>query len=90
MSAQLQRDARNRALRVFLQGVAIDVAVAVSLLVLELTKSAELPQWRVLALSFARTILGAVASYVMRRFVDRSSIPTPLPPDPPGEPDADV
>lgn len=86
--AALRRDARNRALRVFLAGLAIDLAVAVSLVVLEVTKAAELPEWRVIAASLFRTLAQTAAAYVLRRFVDPSRVPTPLPPDPPGEPDA--
>jgi hypothetical protein len=84
-------DAKNRSLRTFLQGVSIDVAVAVAALVLasvdSITDKAGLI---VFFTALAKTIIMAIASYVMRQFLDRSSVPTPLPPADPGEPDAEV
>lgn len=89
-TAVLARDARNRALRSFLQGLAIDVAVAVCALILTLTSGAQAWQgWTAVGLSLARTVLQAGASYVMRRYIDASRVPTPLPPDVPVEPAAD-
>lgn len=88
-SARLAADARNRALRSFLQGLAIDLAVAVAALALTLTSSTDAWQgWAAVGISLVRTVVQAAASYVMRRFVDPSRVPTPLPPDPPGQPDA--
>lgn len=88
--AQLRRDARNRALRTFLQGLGLDVLVAVAMVIATVTTSADAWQgWAVVGVSLARSVAQAAASYVMRRFLDPSRVPTPLPPDPPGEPDAD-
>lgn len=88
-AAQLERDARNRALRTFLQGLALDIGVAVALLVYDAVQ-ADQPDYRLLLASLIKTVLQVAASYVMRRLVDPSRIRTPLPPDPPGEPDADA
>jgi hypothetical protein len=88
-AAALSRDARNRALRTFLQGLALDVAVAVSMVVYDAVQSAQ-PDYRLLLLTLAKTVLQTGASYVMRRLVDPSRVPTPLPPADPGEPDEDV
>lgn len=80
-------DAKNRALRVFLQGLAVDVAVGVSALVLssvdEITSKAGLIAF---GLSLVKTMATSAAAFVMRRWVDRSSFPTPLPPEFPGNP----
>lgn len=88
----LVRQARRNALRTFVQGLAIDVVVAVSILVAQLVAAplSEWQGWAAIGVALARTALGAAASYVMRRFVDGSRVPTPLPIDtaaePPGEP----
>lgn len=89
-AALLERDARNRALRTFLQGLGIDVLVAIAIVTQGVASSNDPILWPVVGASLARSVAQAVASYVMRRFLDRSRIPTPLPPNPPGEPDADL
>lgn len=76
-------DARNRAARSFVQGLAVDVGVAVSLvLVTMLNPAAEWGdvQWAVLGFTLAKTVVVAAASYVMRMFLDPSKVPTPTPP----------
>lgn len=83
---QLGQDARNRALRVFLQGLALDVLLAVALVVYDATQSAEV-DYRLLGAALLRTVLQSAASYVMRRVLDPSRLPTPLPPARAGEPD---
>lgn len=84
----LNRDARNRALRTFLQGLAIDVGVAVAFAVYDALQ-ADQPDYRLLGLTLIKTVLTTIASFVMRRFADGSRlVPTPLPPEDPGEPDA--
>lgn len=81
----LRVDAGNRALRTFLVGMATDVGVAVATFVASVlvTKNGwgDL-QWAVISFSFVKTILMSIASYVLRRFVDSSGFPTPLPPAP--------
>lgn len=88
--AQLrQADAKNRALRTFLQGLGIDLAVAVATLILASTDTITDKAGLVLfATTLAKTAVQTVAAYVMRQFIDKSGIPTPLPPADPGEPDA--
>ncbi len=83
---RLERDARNRALRVFLVGLAIDLAVAVSLLVQDAVQQEQV-DYRLLLASVIRTAVQTTAAYVLRRFLDPSRLPTPLPPATPGEPD---
>ena len=86
----LAQDAKNRALRTFVQGLAIDLAVAVAGLVLtnidQLTDQAALGLF---AVALVKTVLTTIASYVMRRFVDQSAVPTPLPPAPVPAPNED-
>ncbi len=88
-AALLSRDARNRALRTFVQGLGIDVLVAIAIVIAQVA-SQPLEAWQgwlAIGISLARSVAQAAASYVMRRFLDRSKIPTPLPPSDPGEPD---
>jgi len=87
--AVLSDDARNRALRTFLQGLAIDVAVAVAVLVHAVSTQNEPVVWQVAAASLARTVAQTIAAYVMRRWLDPSRFPTPLPPASPGPPAGD-
>ena len=81
----LAADARNRALRVFLAGLGIDLAVAISLLILEATDTLAV-DWPWLAASLLRTVAQTTAAYVLRRFLDPSRFPTPQPPSPTPEP----
>ena len=87
----LSADAKNRAVRTFLQGLAIDLAVAIASVVLSsvdaITDKAGLVT---VGLALAKTVVTTVASYVMRRFLDGSSVPTPLPPAPAAEPADDT
>ena len=79
----IERDARNRAARTFVQGLAIDVAVALALIVTTVLSSAqgwEDIEWSIVGFLVAKTIAVTAASYVMRRFLDGSSVPTPEPP----------
>lgn len=64
-----QADAANRGYRTFLQGVAIDVAVAIAVALLAWLPDADLSSreaWIVLGTAVGKTVLTAVASYVMR------------------------
>jgi hypothetical protein len=85
---RLERDARNRAVRTFLQGLALDVGVAVALVVYDVTNDDQ-PDYRLMLATIGKTVLMTAAAFVMRLKLDPSRIPTPLPPDPPGEPDED-
>lgn len=93
MTTALKADARNRALRSIVQGLAVDVLVAVATALLLWLPDADLSSgeaWIVLGVALAKTVMQAVASYVMRLKLDGSPVPTPLPPADPGEPDAEV
>lgn len=85
----LKEDAENRSIRTFLQGLAIDVAVGVALVILTTVgewNSWGDAQWVILSFSVFKSVAQAVAAYVMRMWVDKSRIPTPLPPDPQAAP----
>jgi hypothetical protein len=84
-------DGRNRALRTFLVGLATDVLAAVVLLLAPIVSSAQSWgdfQWSVMGFMLAKTAVSTAFSYLLRTVIDRSGIPTPLPPADPGEPDA--
>ena len=73
MTSTIKTDAVNRSKRTLIQGLTIDVAVAVAALLLVWLPDADLTSreaWTVLAISVAKTVLTAVASYVMRLKVD--------------------
>jgi hypothetical protein len=79
----LKADAQNRSLRTFLQGLGIDIAVGVALVLVTLVggwNSWGDVQWAILTFSLAKSVVQAVAAYIMRMWLDKSSIPTPTPP----------
>ena len=89
----VRRDARNRALRTFLQGLAADVTAALVMMLLPLISAANGWgdfEWQILGFLVAKTIAVSGLSYLMRTWLDGSRVPTPLPPGDPGEPDADT
>lgn len=91
MTTALTNDARNRALRTFLQGLGTDVAAALILLLLPAFTNANGWgdfEWQVLGFLVVKTVAVTALSYVMRQYLDGSVVPTPLPPANPGEPDA--
>lgn len=85
MTTRLTHDANNRAVRTFIVGLAIDVAVGVALVLTtyfaERNSWGEI-EWTILGFSVAKSVVQAVGAFVLRRFVDASRIPTPLPPAP--------
>ena len=86
-------DARNRAWRTLLQGLATDVLVAIAAALLAWLPDADITSreaWTVIGVTLAKTALTAAASWVMRAKLDASGLPTPLPPADPGEPDDDT
>lgn len=88
MSTSHTTDARNRALRTFVQGLATDVLAALVLLLLPVVTAAEGWgdfEWSVLGFLVAKTVVVTALSYVMRQYLDRSGVPTPLPPADPGD-----
>lgn len=81
-------DAHNRAVRTFFQGLGIDVLVAIAVTISALFLSADgwgALEWVTISFSFFKSIMQAFAAYVMRRFLDKSSLPTPTPPPLSGE-----
>jgi 4-amino-4-deoxy-L-arabinose transferase-like glycosyltransferase len=85
----LVRDAKNRALRTLVVGLGLDILAAVSLVVYDALQDDQ-PDYRLLGAAVLKTAMSTAASYFMRRYLDRSKIPTPLPPGDPGEPDDDT
>ncbi len=84
----LTTDARNRALRTFLQGLASDVLAAVILLVLPVFTNAQGWQdvdWKILGFLLAKTVVVTALSYVMRTWLDKRPDAL-LPPVNPGAP----
>ena len=79
----LKEDATNRALRTFAVNLFTDVAVAVALVLVTAFNSAnswgEL-EWSLLWFTLGKTVVVTAGSFVMRRYLDASGIPTPLPP----------
>ena len=89
----LTADANNRALRTFLVGLAIDVAVAVALAVtvaLQDTNGWGDLEWGALGFLVAKTVAMTAGSYILRKKLDASALPTPLPPAPVPEPNEDI
>lgn len=88
----LAADARNRALRTLLQGLAFSVLAALAVALFEaLTSSTSWSEFwgKVIAFSFFQSIAVAALSWLMRTYLDKSRLRTPLPPADPGEPDVD-
>ena len=81
----LTQDAKNRALRVFVVNLTTDVGVALALVLVTAFSRAngwgDL-EWTLMGFTFVKTAIVTAGSFVLRRFLDPSSIPTPLPPAP--------
>jgi hypothetical protein len=85
----LQADAQNRAWRTFLVSLIIDVGVAITLLLVTTFQDANSwgeIEWTILGFSLAKTVVASAGSFILRRYVDASRIPTPLPPSPVPQP----
>lgn len=85
----VQSDARNRALRTFLQGLAVDVLATLVLVLLPIVSSASSFadfQWEIIVFLVVKTAVVTAFSYLMRTVLDKSAIPTPEPPSYPGNP----
>lgn len=85
----LQADAKNRALRTFIVNLVADVAVAIVLLLVTTFQDANSwgdIEWTVLGFSLAKTVVASAGSFILRRYIDPSGIPTPLPPSPVPQP----
>lgn len=66
--ASVQADAANRSFRTFVQGLLLDLAVAVVLVLATAFSAIEWTQtyWIALGLTVAKTVLQTVVAYVMR------------------------
>lgn len=87
--ALLVNDAKNRALRTLIQQLGIDVLLAVVLVLAPLLSDANSFgdfEWQAIAFLVTKTVLATLFAWVMRRYLDGSAFPTPLPPEYPGEP----
>lgn len=74
MTTLIQKDARNRAIRTFLQGLAVDVAAALALVVFPVFNNAQSfneVDWKVLAFLLTKTAAISALSYLMRTVFDR-------------------
>ena len=88
-TAILKADAGNRALRTFLQGLAYVVLFAVGLVLYNAFSTATRWSdfdWSALLFAAVQAAVMAGFAYLMRSRLDASSVPTPLPPEYPGEP----
>lgn len=89
----LKKDASNRSVRTFLQGLAIDIAVGIALVLatffVDKNSWGDI-EWAILTFSLAKSAVQALAAYIMRLWLDPSRVPTPLPPDPVPEPNDNV
>lgn len=87
--ARLSADAKNRAWRSLLIGLSIDVGIALVLGLVAAFDSAngwgDL-QWGLVTFAVGKSLVQALGSFVLRRVIDPSSIPSPLPPADPGPP----
>ena len=91
-TAILKADASNRALRTFLQGLAYVVLFAVGLVLYNAFSTATRWSdfdWSALLFAAVQAAVMAGFAYLMRSRLDASSVPTPLPPEYPGEPNED-
>lgn len=91
--AYLTADATNRSVRTFLTGLAIDVAVGVALVLGTYFVNKNTwgdVEWLLLSFSLFKSFVQAAAAFILRRFLDASRFPTPLPPTESGEPSDDT
>ena len=82
-------DASNRALRTFLQGLGYAVLAAVVMVLYPVVTGAHSWgdfNWPLIGFALTQAVGTAVLSYFMRKVLDPSRVPTPLPPVDPGEP----
>lgn len=85
----LKADAKNRAWRTLLQGLGFSVAAALVVTLFSAVTTAT--SWgelgaTVIGFSFFQSVAVAGLSWLMRTYIDRSKVPTPLPLADPGEP----
>lgn len=82
-------DAKNRGVRTLIQNLAFDVIASVVLVLYPIVTDAKGWSdfdWQVLGFLVTKTVVVTIFSYFMRTVLDKSKLPTPLPPEYPGEP----
>lgn len=85
----LKVDGKNRAWRTFIQQFAYDLVAALAVWVVPLVGDFETWddfEWAFISLMFFKTLVVTAFSYVMRVYLDKSVVPTPVPPAPVAEP----
>jgi phosphoglycerol transferase MdoB-like AlkP superfamily enzyme len=88
-STLLTADAKNRAIRTLVQNLGVDVVVALVAVLLPVFQDANSFgdfEWAIIGFSLVKTFALTVFAFIMRRFLDASALPTPVPPEYPGEP----
>lgn len=85
VTALLSADAKNRAWRTLLQNLTVDVIVTAVVYLGPVIAGWSAwgdvtAQWKIVAFSLGKTVLLTVFSFIMRRFMDKSALPTPKPP----------
>jgi hypothetical protein len=91
-ASTLTLDARNRAARTFLQGLAYTTGLALALVIYNAFQSANGWggfDWDTLGFAATQAVVTAGFAYIMRAKLDPSGVPTPLPPAPVPEPNDD-
>lgn len=87
----LTADASNRAVRTFVVGLAVDVAVGLAAAILAgINAVSDKASLIAFGLLLAKTFVTSICSFVLRRFLDGSGIPTPLPPAPAVQPNSTI
>jgi hypothetical protein len=92
-STGLGADARNRAARTFLQGLAYTTGLALALVIYNAFQTANGWggfDWDTLGFAATQAVVTAAFAYIMRAKLDPSGVPTPLPPAPVPAPNNDV
>jgi hypothetical protein len=85
-ASTLTLDARNRAARTFLQGLAYTTGLALALVIYNAFQSANGWggfDWDTLGFAATQAVVTAGFAYIMRAKLDPSDVPTPLPPPTP-------
>lgn len=88
MTTLVQTDARNRAVRSLLQGLAFDVAAAIVLVLFTAFSAAESwsqLEWTIIAFSVAKSAAISALSYLMRTVFDSKVSDVVAPPTDTGE-----
>lgn len=88
MTTLIQHDARNRALRSLMQGLAFDTTAAIVLVLFTTFSAAESfgdLEWTIIAFSVGKSAVVSALSYLMRTVFDRNVSDVVAPPAKSGE-----